>query len=562
MATLKGQTIAASYQDLVKRADTYAQTGTNVEIMDDSAVVQPTGLYLESGATTDNVGIGVSDPDELLELYKVGTQLKLSGGAADYATFAVAADGALTITTVDVDAAEADIILAPDGNIGIGNTSLVTWTSTLKALQLGGNATMFSETTAAAGNAFQINTNAYHNNGWKYITANDEAVNYTQADGSHLFRVSTSTSHAADSAINWIEALRINSSGNVGIGDSSPDALLSIKGDSDANTTPSIRLKDGSDTREAWITNESGDLKLVAGGNDNTPHCQITLMDGNMMLFKTSNDEKMRIDSSGNVGIGETSPETLLHVKQGDSGLTVHPSSSIYTESTTAKDNAISILTGTSGKASLFLSAGNSGSPTYSSIEHDGNVLTLKNNNLAAITIDSSRNATFTGDVTVNSANFTHTSSTPVHYINSTTAGKSVIKFQSEGATKGGVGLAGRFFGTNVTDMMMYAEGGDGIYLFTNGNSSNPSLVLGSDYNATFAGDVLSNSHNSSNLGSDGVRWANLYVADVQMSNEGTGGNEIDGTEGSWTIQEGEEDLFLLNRKNGKKFKIKLEEIE
>ena len=123
MATLKGQTIAASYQDLVKRADTYAQTGTNVEIMDDSAVVQPTGLYLESGATTDNVGIGVSDPDELLELYKVGTQLKLSGGAADYATFAVAADGALTITTVDVDAAEADIILAPDGNVGIGDTT-------------------------------------------------------------------------------------------------------------------------------------------------------------------------------------------------------------------------------------------------------------------------------------------------------------------------------------------------------------------------------------------------------------------------------------------------------
>ena len=70
-----------------------------------------------------NVGIGATDPDELLELYKVGTQLKLSGGAADYATFAVAADGALTITTNDTDAAEADIILMPDGNVGIGTTS-------------------------------------------------------------------------------------------------------------------------------------------------------------------------------------------------------------------------------------------------------------------------------------------------------------------------------------------------------------------------------------------------------------------------------------------------------
>ena len=66
MATLKGQSIAASFQDLVKRADTYSQTGTNIEIMDDSAVVQPTGLYLESGATTDNVGIGTDAPDENL----------------------------------------------------------------------------------------------------------------------------------------------------------------------------------------------------------------------------------------------------------------------------------------------------------------------------------------------------------------------------------------------------------------------------------------------------------------------------------------------------------------
>ena len=68
MATLKGQTVAASYQDLLKRADTYSQTGTNVELMDDSAVVKPTGLYLESGATTDNVGIGVASPTEMLHI--------------------------------------------------------------------------------------------------------------------------------------------------------------------------------------------------------------------------------------------------------------------------------------------------------------------------------------------------------------------------------------------------------------------------------------------------------------------------------------------------------------
>ena len=37
--------------------------------------------------------------------------------------------------------------------------------------------------------------------------------------------------------------------------------------------------------------------------------------------------------------------------------------------------------------------------------------------------------------------------------------------------------------------------------------------------------------------------------------------NDIDGTQGSWTIQEGKDDLYIINRLNGKKFKIKMEEI-
>ena len=66
---------------------------------------------------------------------------------------------------------------------------------------------------------------------------------------------------------------------------------------------------------------------------------------------------------------------------------------------------------------------------------------------------------------------------------------------------------------------------------------------------------------NGVDLGATNYRFANLYVADMQLSNENTGGNEVDGTEGSWSIQEGEDDLYLLNRKNGKKYKFKLEEI-
>ena len=99
MATLKGQTIAASYQDLVKRADSYSQTGTNIELMTDSnGTIAPTGLYLESGATTDFVGIGVADPDTALEIFDTTTQLKLSFDATDFCTFGVDTNHDLTIT--------------------------------------------------------------------------------------------------------------------------------------------------------------------------------------------------------------------------------------------------------------------------------------------------------------------------------------------------------------------------------------------------------------------------------------------------------------------------------
>ena len=61
-------------------------------------------------------------------------------------------------------------------------------------------------------------------------------------------------------------------------------------------------------------------------------------------------------------------------------------------------------------------------------------------------------------------------------------------------------------------------------------------------------------------LGSASARWANIYSADLQLSNEGSA-NEVDGTWGQYTIQEGEEDLFLINRRSGKKYKFMLQEV-
>jgi hypothetical protein len=81
-----------------------------------------------------------------------------------------------------------------------------------------------------------------------------------------------------------------------------------------------------------------------------------------------------------------------------------------------------------------------------------------------------------------------------------------------------------------------------------------------------FSGDVISHNirpdgNGTRALGTSSYRWSNLYTSDLSLSNEAYGGNDIDGTWGDWTIQEGESDLFLKNNRSGKKYKFNLTEV-
>ena len=70
----------------------------------------------------------------------------------------------------------------------------------------------------------------------------------------------------------------------------------------------------------------------------------------------------------------------------------------------------------------------------------------------------------------------------------------------------------------------------------------------------------IPSSNNSFDLGSTSNRWRNIYTNDLNLSNEGSS-NDVDGTWGSYTIQEGADDLFLINKRNGKKYKFNLTEV-
>ena len=79
-------------------------------------------------------------------------------------------------------------------------------------------------------------------------------------------------------------------------------------------------------------------------------------------------------------------------------------------------------------------------------------------------------------------------------------------------------------------------------------------------WNINGNGHIIPDSNNSFDIGSTSYRVRNIYTMDLHCSNKGSK-NDVDGTWGDYTIQEGESDLFLINNRSGKKYKFNLTEV-
>ena len=125
-----------------------------------------------------------------------------------------------------------------------------------------------------------------------------------------------------------------------------------------------------------------------------------------------------------------------------------------------------------------------------------------------------------------------------------------------------GIDVAADAISVDVSDFMTNGSN-NRIVTATGTDAQNAEANLtfdGSELNVT--GHVVPGATDTYDLGESGNVWRNLYTGDLHLSNEAKSeGNTVDGTKGNWTIQEGAEDLYILNNKSGKKYKFKLEEI-
>ncbi len=327
--------------------------GTNLGVGTTSPSPAGSGLHIKGAA--NQVAIKLENPQA--RTFQILSNGSTGGGGA--------ANGSLAIYD---DTAGADrLVLDFSGNLGLGVTPSA-WNSVYKAFELSNGVSFWAQTNVAS--AWLSSNAILESGGWKYKTT-DEASGYNQSSGAHAWF--SAASGTAGNAITFTQAMTLDASGRLGIGNTSPANPLDVF------------------SSVEWLASFVRDLPTDTGmriGADTSGSYLDTIGVHNLRFF-TNATERARINSSGyfkasdsGTYIGSTGAyHEFNQSAAGNETVIIKASSGSYTSNVLAVDCSRN----TTNNSFYAISYYNSGaSATRFAVADSGNV-TNTNNSYGAI---------------------------------------------------------------------------------------------------------------------------------------------------------------------------------
>jgi hypothetical protein len=307
----------------------------------DTFIVATSNNEVMRVTSAGNVGIGTASPNARLEILSdgsaaAGAEIRLqhannntndvvstvnfANNAGSVAMIQSGTTGAnntgyISFFTDNAGTSAEKMRILGDGNVGIGASN------PLRKLHVVGNMAVNAGTgeyygilmTGGESADPTITIGDWHNSSatikW------DSTGNYLRIDSQHSTANAPIVFSGNDATT---EYMRINSSGNIGIGTNSPDNKLDVVV-TDVNITPNAEssavFRRNGNNYISILSNSSNWGGILFGEETDANDGALTYNHpSGYMVFEIRDAERMRINSSGNVGIGTTAPNEALEV--------------------------------------------------------------------------------------------------------------------------------------------------------------------------------------------------------------------------------------------------------